>query len=230
MKFLKRYVSNIPLLALVVANAVPLWGVLFLGWDAFYIVLLYWAENIAVGFYGILKIALDKAPNLTAHLGRLLFIPFLAFHYGAFMGVHGFFILVLFKKSDGQFIQGNEWPCFLVFIQLLVNVIKEAYALMPANMKYALAALFVSHGISFIYNYLLKKGFASIASRPLMAEPYVRLVVMHITIIAGGIFATAIGEPTVILLGLVFLKIVLEVKLYLREHRKKQKSKSAKQT
>lgn len=169
-----------------VANAVPLWGVLFLDWDAFYIVLLYWAENIAVGFYWILKIALDKAPSLAARLGRLLFIPFIAFHYGGFMAVHGFFILVLFKKSDGQFTQGNEWPCLLIFIQLLVNVIKEAYGLIPANMKYALAALFISHGISFVYNYLLKREFANSASRPLMAEPmahpYIRLVVMHTTI------------------------------------------------
>lgn len=208
-----------------VANAVPLWGVLFLDWDAFYIVLLYWAENIAVGFYWILKITLDKAPSLAARLGRLLFIPFIAFHYGAFMAVHGYFILVLFKKSDGQFTQGNEWPCLLIFIQLLVNVIKETYGLIPANMKYALAALFISHGISFVYNYLLKREFANSASRPLMpmANPYIRLFVMHTTIIAGGLLAAAIGEPTAILLVLVFLKIGIEVKLYLREHRRKQK-------
>ena len=33
MKFSKKYLSNIALLALVAANAIPLWGVLFLDWD-----------------------------------------------------------------------------------------------------------------------------------------------------------------------------------------------------
>jgi hypothetical protein len=71
MRFLKKYWSDIPLLTLVAANTVPLWGVLFLGWDAFYIVLLYWAENLAVGFYNILKIAFVKVPHPVEHLGKL---------------------------------------------------------------------------------------------------------------------------------------------------------------
>ncbi|MHC4130435.1 MAG: DUF6498-containing protein [Planctomycetota bacterium] len=38
---------TLPVAALIVANIIPIWGVLFLGWDAFCIVLLYWAENLA---------------------------------------------------------------------------------------------------------------------------------------------------------------------------------------
>jgi hypothetical protein len=93
MKLLNRYITNIPLLALVVANVIPLWGVLYLGWDAFYILLLYWSENLVIGFYGILKIAFAKAPNLAAHLSKIFIIPFFIIHYGGFMAGHGLFVL-----------------------------------------------------------------------------------------------------------------------------------------
>ncbi|MHC4260618.1 MAG: DUF6498-containing protein [Planctomycetota bacterium] len=226
MKLLNRYITNIPLLALVVANVIPLWGVLYLGWDAFYILLLYWSENLVIGFYGILKIAFAKAPNLAAHLSKIFIIPFFIIHYGGFMAGHGLFVLSLFKKTNGQFIQGNEWPCFLVFVQLLLNVIRQAYLIIPANMKYALAALFISHGISFIYNYLLKGEFAVSKADRLMGQPYARVVVMHIALLAGGFLSVAIGQPIGVLLVLVVLKIIIDVKLHLREHRKKQKPQS----
>jgi hypothetical protein len=230
MKLLNRYMTNIPLLALVAANVVPLWGVVFLGWDAFYILLLYWAENIAVGFYNILKIAFLKVPRPIDHLGKLFIIPFFVVHYGGFMAGHGLFLLFLFKKTDGQFIQGNDWPCFLVFIQLLLGVLKQAYSIIPANMKYALAALFVSHGISFIYNYLLKGEFAVSKADRLMGQPYARVVVMHIALLAGGFLTVAIGQPIGVLLVLVVLKMIIDVKLHLREHREKRRPQSAKRT
>jgi hypothetical protein len=50
MKLTKKDLSDVPVLALLAANAIPLFGVVFLGWDAFHIVLLYWAENIVIGF------------------------------------------------------------------------------------------------------------------------------------------------------------------------------------
>ena len=63
MRKVKGYLTNIPLVALVAANMVPLWGVLFFNWDAFYIVLLYWAENLVIGFYNILKMVLAQPLN-----------------------------------------------------------------------------------------------------------------------------------------------------------------------
>ena len=217
---LKKYRLDIPLLTLIAANTIPVWGVLFLGWDAFYIVILYWAENLAVGFYNILKIAFARVPRPIEHLGKLFLIPFFIIHYGGFMAVHGLFILVLFKKSTGGFLSGNTWPCFLVFVQMLLNVIKQAYSVMTVPMKYALAGLFLSHGVSFVDNFLLKREFASARPDKLMGSPYSRIVVMHIAIIVGAFFTFAIGSPVALLVVLIVLKTVLDVKLHLREHTK----------
>ena len=65
-----------PVIALLAANAIPLFGVLFLEWDAFFIVLLYWSENLVIGFYNILKIAFAAVPQPADHL-KFFLIPFL---------------------------------------------------------------------------------------------------------------------------------------------------------
>jgi len=199
---------------------VPLFGAFFLGWEAFDIVLLYWAENLAVGFYNILKIAFVKVSHPIEHLGKLFLIPFFAVHYGGFTAVHGFFVLMLFKKGEAPFPAGDTWPCFFVFLQMLVNVIKQAYSVMSTPMRYALAGLFLSHGVSFVYNYLLKGEYARTNPQKLMSSPYARVVVMHLAIIIGAFVSMALGSPVAVLAVLVVLKTALDVKLHLKEHRK----------
>jgi hypothetical protein len=56
-------------------------------------------------------------------------------------------------------------------------------------------ALFVSHGVSFVQNYLLKGEYAAARPEKLMGSPYGRIVVMHIAILAGGFLTMAIGSP-----------------------------------
>ena len=46
--------------ALTVANLLPLIGVVFLGWDAAAIVLLYWIENLIIGLFNVLRMILVK--------------------------------------------------------------------------------------------------------------------------------------------------------------------------
>jgi hypothetical protein len=48
------YPSTLVLLA---ANLLPLAGVLFWGWDAFVLLVLYWMETAAIGFWTIARIA-----------------------------------------------------------------------------------------------------------------------------------------------------------------------------
>jgi hypothetical protein len=211
---------DVPVLALLAANAIPLFGVLFLGWDAFSIVLLYWTENVVIGFYNILKMVFAAVPHPAAHLGKLFFIPFFMVHYGGFTAVHGFFVLALFHKGEGPSMGHMDWPCFLVFVQMLFNVIGYAYSIIPPQVRMAVLALFASHGVSFVQNYLLKGEYATAKPDKLMGSPYGRVVVMHVAIIAGGFLTMAIGSPAPLLVVLVLLKTVLDVSLHNREHKK----------
>lgn len=223
MKVSQKDLTNIPVIALVAANVVPLWGVLFLGWDAFYIVLLYWSENLAIGFYNILKIAAAKVEHPLEHLSKLFLIPFFVIHYGGFMAVHGFFVLTMSKRSESGFVGGETWPCFLVFVQMLINVIRQMFSAIGPQMKIAILALFVSHGVSFVYNYLLKGEYAIYKPQELMNKPYSRVVVLHIAIIGGGFLVMSIGSPVALLLGLVVCKTIFDVHMHIRSHRQRHK-------
>ena len=218
---LQGYVSNIPLVSLILANMIPLVGVLFFGWDAFAIVLLCWAENLVIGFYNILKMIFSAVPHPAMHLGKFFMIPFFVLHYGGFVGGHGFFILMLFHQSANPFPQGGRdpWPCIFIFLQLLVNVIVELIRVLPPNMLYAITGLFISHGISFGYNYLYKGEYRRKNLQTLMGEPYGRIVVMHLAIIAGGFLTMSMGSPVGVLVILVILKTIVDIKLHLRQHR-----------
>jgi len=77
MKLSKKDWFDIPVIALIAANTIPLFGILFLEWDAFSIVLLYWSENLVIGFYTIMKIVFSEVSHPAIHIGKLILIPFL---------------------------------------------------------------------------------------------------------------------------------------------------------
>lgn len=213
--------ADVSVVSLLAANAVPLFGVLFLKWDAFYIVLLYWAENLVIGFYNILKIAFVKVAQPIENLGKLFMIPFFMIHYGGFTAIHGFFVLAIFGKDEHGAPVGNEsWPCFFVFLQILLNIISYIIQIIPVAVKLAVLLLFVSHGVSFVYNYLYKGEYTRIKGQTLMGQPYARIFIMHIAIIFGGFLTMTLGSPAGLLIILIGLKTIIDVKMHLREHEK----------
>jgi hypothetical protein len=219
---IEKYTKNYPLVCLVAANLVPLYGVAFADWDAFSIVLLYWAENLIIGFYNVLKIVFVKVSKPSDNLGKLFTIPFFMLHYGGFCAVHGLFILVIFGKDPkmSSFMNELHLPCFLIFFELLYGVIEQLLAIVPPAFIFAAAALFISHGISFVYNYILKGEYLQTNAQQLMGSPYGRIMIMHIAIIAGAFLTAALHSPVSILIVLVVLKTIIDIKMHLRERRK----------
>ena len=225
MKLFKKDWFDISVIALLTANAIPLFGVLFLEWDAFFIVLLYWSENLVIGFYTILKIVFSSVSHPAIHLGKFILIPFFIIHYGGFTAGHGLFLLAIFKEDIAKrVLEGLTWPFFLIFIELLFNVVKQMYLIIPSQMKIAILSLFISHGVSFVYNYLLKGEYASDKPPNLMAAPYKRVIIMQFAILGGGYWAMILGSPVALLFILVVLKTIFDVILHLRSHKKVEDS------
>ena len=230
MKLPKLTVST---LSLVAANLAPLGGVFFLGWDAGAIVLFYWMENVVVGFYNVLRMATVKVEKPLYHLGKLFTIPFFYIHFGGFCAVHGVFVLVflgLAKGGDflpsGQLViflpSGNTWPGYLVFVQLLVSVIVYLWQNRPPGFEWPVLALFLSHGVSFVQNHFLKGEYASLTTNELMTRPYRRIVLLHITLLAGGLPVMLLGSPVPLLVILVALKTGMDLWLHAKSHRAAQ--------
>ena len=202
------------LLFLVLVNLLPLGGVVFFGWDVAALVILYWSENLVLGFYTLLKM-LVKSP-----LGGLGTGLFFCIHYGGFCAGHGIFIMAILVDDKFDPMPGDPWPFFLVFPQLLLNVVRQVLAYAPPEWLIAFAALFLSHGMSFVLNFLLGGERDELSLKQLMAAPYGRIMILHIAIIFGGVGVMALGQPVAMLVILVLLKLVLDVKLHLREHRR----------
>lgn len=207
------------IISLVAANLIPLGGVFFLGWDASVIVLLYWAENLVIGFYNILKITVLKFYSRATILEELFTIPFFCLHYGAFCAVHGYLLIVLFNLADGtgSLVLKQTWPGPLVLLQMLVSVINSLWQIRPPGMEWTVAVLFLSHGFSFMQNYLGKKEYSSFTAMKLLIQPYKRILILHLTVIAGAVPIMMYGSPVLLLCALVLFKIGMDILLHMKE-------------
>jgi hypothetical protein len=218
--------DRVSVAALILVNLLPLAGVFFFDWDAFAVVLLYWAENLIIGGYTILKMALAPAEQPSHHLAKLFLVPFFCIHYGGFCAGHGFFILMFFSGFENgndiaPFSGGPEWPGPLVFLQMLVGVVSHLWRTQPPEMIWPLLGLTVSHGLSFVQNFLIRKEYANSSVKDLMGAPYKRIVLLHIAIIAAGVPVMLLGSPIPLLAILIAMKIGMDLWLHNREHRKK---------
>src|SRR4051812_9426969 len=200
--------------ALIVANAIPLIGVLFLGWNVWTILTIYWLENGVYGVFNILKMAKAARPEPTGRAAmryngrpvvggasaKATLIPFFVMHYGVFWVVHGIFVLTLpqFQAFGGEDAGIRSDP-----LAVLVVII----------------GLVISHGVSYRYNYIGRGEYLRTSVSRQVSAPYGRLLVLHITIIVGGLAIATTGAPAAAVLILVLLKTGLDLGLHLAEHR-----------
>jgi hypothetical protein len=194
-------------LALIAANVFPLIGVFLFGWEVFPLLLLFWCENVIVGVFNALKMLFSSPDNAMGWAAKLFVIPFFCFHYGMFTFIHGVFVVGLF---GGYFRAGSPFPGPDVLLCLVQK----------NHLTWAVVGLFASHAVSFVHNYLGHGEYRRADFKTLMAQPYGRIVVLHLTILGGGFLMMALKSPAIGLALLVVLKIILDLRAHLRERAK----------
>jgi hypothetical protein len=198
-------------LLLVAANLVPLWGVLAWDWPVFPLLVLFWAENVVVGVLNVARMLAADPGDLAMWGSKLFLVPFFCVHYGAFTAGHGTFVFGFFggKEYDG-----------------LMDGLDPRAAALKAAVDYQLwlplAILAGSHLFSFAWNYLHRGEYLRTSVDDLMTRPYKRVIVLHVTIILGGMGTMALGSPFWALLLLVGLKTWLDLWSHLNERRAMQ--------
>ena len=192
-------------LALLAANLVPLYGVLFLGWETFPLVLLFWLENVVVGVLNAARMLCVDPRDPASWAAKLFMVPFFCVHYGMFTAIHGSFVFHLLGGKD------YATPS-------LLPLDAAARAAADFGLWLPLAVLVASHLFSFLWNYLYRGEYRRAQLSRLMAQPYGRVVVLHVAIIFGGFAATMIGSPLWALIVLLALKIGLDLKAHVKEH------------
>src|SRR5512138_1069070 len=96
LSLIRARLSHLSVVVLLLANLFPLYGVLFLGWQAFPILFLYWLENVYIGIFNVVKMLLCESSDARTGFTKLAIIPFFCVHYGIFTLVHGVFVITLF--------------------------------------------------------------------------------------------------------------------------------------
>ena len=190
---------------LVAANLVPLAGVLFWGWDAFPLLALFWMENVAVGVFFILRMICIDPRDTALWAGKLFIVPFFCLHYGLFTAGHGAFVFSM--------LGGRNYD-----VRGLSVLEPAARAASDYGLWLPLGVIAASHLFSFLWNFLYRGEFRRAGLAELMFKPYQRVVVLHVTIILGGLLAMFLGSPLWALLVLIGLKIGLDLKAHLKEH------------
>jgi hypothetical protein len=224
-------------LVLVAFNLIPLAGVLFWGWNVATLLVLYWVENGIVGILNVPKILLARGPagpsegelriNGRVSTSNAGAAGFFLIHYGIFWVVHGVFVFSLTAfagLTSSGFGTGSIQP---LFPDGIGGVVPGAVDVLPSvavrgpdltAVAWGALGLAISHGASFVVNYLGRREYLRVSPGRQMFAPYGRLVILHLAILLGAFVSLVIGSPVGALVVLVILKTIVDLTLHLREH------------
>jgi hypothetical protein len=192
-----RRLGGARLLLIVLLNLIPVGGVLWLGWDAGQILMLYWVENIIVGVMSLVRILTagqrDAPTARTTPMGAIGVGCFFIVHYGLFTLVHGVFTMILASRiiNDEDGLWGRvfanptfHWAVLAAAVLQVVILIREWW----------------SSGL-----------WRRSSPGAEMFRPYGRIVVLHVTVLAAAWWLSETSAPMAAVLILCLMKAVVEL-------------------
>lgn len=202
--------SRVAVAGLVVANAVPLVGVVALGWDLHSLLVVYWLESGVVGASFLAKILRatgeddpaslpsmsfnDRPVRAFANAPNVAVARFFVGHYGVFWLVHGVFVL--------------GFPLWFADVPFAS----------PSVVALAAVGLVAYHGVSYRRNFVGRREYERTGPATLMVEPYRRVLVLHLTIVVGAFVVAGVGASVGALAVMVVAKTVLDLRGHWKEH------------
>jgi hypothetical protein len=212
---------------LILANLIPVAGVLLFDWSVPSILVLYWTESVAIGVINVLRMICCRADKILPVLPQLagnalpeevnaamaegtpqvsgkglkfFLVPFFIVHYGGFCFGHLSIMLAFF--SVGPRLSGAAFSML---------------DLWQPSFWVAVVAIFCSHLYSFFTNYIGNGEYKRAILPLLMFRPYGRIIVMQLAIIFGAGFTMFFGSPLPMLLILIGVKIFIDLRLHMKE-------------
>lgn len=185
------------------AAAIVAFGVLVLDWSVFVVIALFWFENVVIGVINVGKMLISGVRvGAAGSLLALLLAAFFTVHYGMFTVAHGVFIVMLFGQAElGGPAAGGLFDPLIRMLEYLVSD-RDAWI--------AAAGVIALHAVAFTHWFGTAR--TQLAALPqLMFEPYGRIVVLHVTVIASGLLIGALKAPVAGALFLVALKLAFDI-------------------
>jgi len=234
--------------ALLLANLMPLAGVLLLHWETGALLFVYWLESAVVGFFNVVKMAqaegsttpgpLSEGEEVTeADLAQLAEVRRTTQARSAVLGGA---LGVLQKMAELEMAEQRgkgvaqritsvaRIPLILFFlvhygIFMAVHGVFLLVFFGPPRLPFGQWALttfllFTSHGISYLIYFLHRGEYRAISPSEQMARPYGRIFLMQFTIIIGGMLIMVFQAPVLMLAVLVALKVLFDLVAHYLSH------------
>ena len=193
---------------LILANIVPIIGVLFFDWAPMDVIFIYWLETLFVGFFNIIKMIF--APEKFI-IYKFIFIPLFILIFGAFQVFQGVFILkvipYLIQQFTGEYIE-------------IVILGYADYLFWPS------LALLLSHLFSLIWNFFLMKEYKTADMSILMVKPVPRVFFQQCIAVFGCFGLLISNSPFVLMILVILAKIYIDLKAHLKSHQSPQEVES----
>jgi hypothetical protein len=221
-----RVASRAAFVALVVANLFVAGETLRHEWGYYQTLLIYWVEVVIIGFYNVLRMMVvgvfGAAPlgtwaaswlDLGSRLNRLVLTAigtgFFVFKFFGFALVVGLFVVLVpaLLAPDGQ--AGGA------------DAFRAVIAAGP-GVAVAAGALFLSHGVSFVRNFLAGREYDRLDILRLVFWPYLRMSLVAGVLLVGLALARLVpglGRQTAFAVVMVLLKLGADAVSHWLEHR-----------
>jgi hypothetical protein len=190
---------------LAVASALVIaWGVLALDWPVFFVMALFWFENVVIGGFNVLRMLLSGLRSGGAGiLAALAMAAFFTLHYGMFTAVHGVFVVALFGVPElGRDAMNGG---------LAAPALRMVESLMADRAGWlAMLAVVAVQAVSFVQWSMATRA-SPTPLKELMGAPYGRIMVLHVSLIAGAFLLQALRSPVAGVLLLVALKLAYDL-------------------
>jgi hypothetical protein len=191
----------VTLTALVLVNLIPLAGVVWYGWSAFDVMLLFWAETSIIGVFAAIRMSVLLVTGRDGFAS--VAIPVFVAFFGMFNLAHGYMIVASFRPD--------------LLHHFDVSGVVD-YARATPAFATALMALAGSHLVSFLIHYLGRGEYRKSTLDDLVMAPFSRMMLTHVVLIAGAAAISLTGRPAALIAVLVIAKIGLDARAHVLSH------------
>jgi hypothetical protein len=205
--------------SLIITNLILMVLAIILDWKTYDQVMVFWSENLVIGFYTLIKIPYCKEvePEFADHLpvspknGAIVMIPFFLLVFLMFCALHLAMIHMLFMNETEAYQRLHSQDLFP-----------------QINWQSVVISIFIlgiHHGISLWLNFFGNKEYENYSMNQMLIVPFKRVILVHLIVLIFGLMLHVLQFNSVILICLFFLaKIWIDYKRHLAEHRINQES------
>jgi Family of unknown function (DUF6498) len=209
--FVYRALSLLLALATLIGNLIPLYGVLYWGWDTFQLLMLYWTETAIIAGFTLLRLSRLSGPErgeITVNgkpqdASQFMLVGFFALHAGIFIFVHLILLWAFFSWDWLKKVHGvgsfffELYGANYIWAALLFMVIASAVSFLVESGKPAERSVGAD-------------GKATDRVLPIVGGLYARIVIMQVAIIFGAIISGMAGSLAPLVIVIV-LKTLVDV-------------------